>query len=56
VAGPLWPPDLAGLINQFVFGGAENTGAAPPCDPQAPLGRLICQDGMDPRLQPLPPE
>jgi phospholipid/cholesterol/gamma-HCH transport system substrate-binding protein len=55
-APPLLPPEIAGLIDQFVFGGAENTGAAPPCDPQEPLGHLVGQDGVYPRLQPLPPE
>ena len=56
VAGPLLSPELKGLIDQFVFGGAQNAGAAPPCDPQEPLGRRIGQDGLFPRLQPLPPE
>jgi phospholipid/cholesterol/gamma-HCH transport system substrate-binding protein len=51
----LLTPDLAGLINQYVFGGPENTGAAPPCDPQEPLGRRIGQDGVYPRLQPIAP-
>jgi phospholipid/cholesterol/gamma-HCH transport system substrate-binding protein len=54
-APPLLTPELAGLINQFVFGGSENTGAAPPCDPQEPLGRRIGQDGMYPRLQAIAP-
>jgi phospholipid/cholesterol/gamma-HCH transport system substrate-binding protein len=54
-APPLVPPEVADQINQFVFGGTENTGAAPPCDPQSPLGRKIGQDGVYPRLQPLPP-
>jgi hypothetical protein len=42
------------LISQFVFGQPGNAGAAPPCDPQAPLGRLIGQSGLYPRLQALP--
>ncbi len=41
-------------IAEFVFGGPENTGRAPVCDPQAPLGRLAGQSGVFPRLQPLP--
>jgi phospholipid/cholesterol/gamma-HCH transport system substrate-binding protein len=53
---PLVTPELAGLITQFVFGGPENTGAAPPCDPQEPLGHKVGQDGVYPRLQPLPPD
>jgi hypothetical protein len=54
VAG-LLTPELAGLIDQFVFGGTENTGAAPPCDPQEPLGRKIGQTGVYPRLQAIAP-
>ena len=54
VAG-LLTPELAGLINEFVFGGPENTGAAPPCDAQEPLGRRVGQDGVYPRLQPIAP-
>ena len=30
-----WPQ-----IDRFVFGGDQNRGKAPPCDPQAPLGRM----------------
>jgi len=51
----LLTPELSGLINEFVFGGTENTGAAPPCDPQEPLGRRVGQDGVFPRLQPIAP-
>jgi phospholipid/cholesterol/gamma-HCH transport system substrate-binding protein len=43
-----------GLLDKFVFGGAENRGKAPPCDPQAPLGRLVNQPGLFPHVQPLP--
>jgi phospholipid/cholesterol/gamma-HCH transport system substrate-binding protein len=53
VAG-LLPADLAGLINQFAFGGAGQAGTAPPCDPQRPLGRLVGQSGVYPQLQELP--
>jgi hypothetical protein len=46
---------LASEIRKFVFGiGTENEGRAPPCEPQAPLGRLVGQSGQYPRLQPLP--
>lgn len=56
LAAPLLlTPGLAGLINQFVFGGTQNTGAAPPCDPQEPLGRKVGQSGVFPRLQPISP-
>jgi hypothetical protein len=48
------PPDLVELIKRFVYGGPENAGAEPPCDPQAPLGRLVGQTGAFPHLQPLP--
>ncbi|HEY6778677.1 MAG TPA: MlaD family protein [Thermoleophilaceae bacterium] len=44
----------AGLLDKFVFGGTENRGKAPPCDPQAPLGRLVNQPGLFPHVQPLP--
>jgi phospholipid/cholesterol/gamma-HCH transport system substrate-binding protein len=50
-------PELAGptgLLDKFVFGGTENRGKAPPCDPQRPLGRLVNQPGLFPQLQPLP--
>ena len=44
---------LVAQIRQFVFGEPENVGKAPPCDPQAPLGRLVGQNGLYPRLEPL---
>jgi virulence factor Mce-like protein len=43
-----------GLLDKFVFGGAENRGKAPPCDPQRPLGRLVNQPGLFPHVRPLP--
>jgi virulence factor Mce-like protein len=50
-----WISDtVAAQIDQFVFGGDQNRGKAPPCDPQAPLGRVVGQSGAFPRLQPLP--
>jgi phospholipid/cholesterol/gamma-HCH transport system substrate-binding protein len=51
---PYLPAELVALLDTFVFGGAENRGKAPPCDPQAPLGRVVGQAGSYPRLQPLP--
>jgi phospholipid/cholesterol/gamma-HCH transport system substrate-binding protein len=41
-------------IDQFIYGGDTNRGKAPPCDPQAPLGRLLGQAGTFPHLEPLP--
>jgi phospholipid/cholesterol/gamma-HCH transport system substrate-binding protein len=57
---PLLPPggvapSVVPQIAQFVFGVPENHGAAPPCVAQQPLGRLVGQSGLYPRLQPLPP-
>ena len=50
-----WLPEkVVTDIDKFVFGGTENRNAAPPCDPQAPLGRLVGQAGSFPRLNPLP--
>jgi virulence factor Mce-like protein len=45
---------VVGQIDEFIFGGATNRGKAPPCDPQAPLGRVVGQAGMFPHLEPLP--
>jgi hypothetical protein len=55
-----WPQRLAERAAEFIFGGKYNTGAAPPCVAQAPLGSslglesLAGQTGAYPRLQPLP--
>jgi phospholipid/cholesterol/gamma-HCH transport system substrate-binding protein len=46
--------NVVAQIDQFIFGGDTNRGKAPPCDPQAPLGRVIGQSGMFPHLEPLP--
>jgi phospholipid/cholesterol/gamma-HCH transport system substrate-binding protein len=51
---PFLSPSLAAQIDRFVFGGANNRGKAPPCVPQAPLGRIVGQSGAFPQLQPLP--
>jgi virulence factor Mce-like protein len=48
------PQDVVDQIDRFIFGGDQNRNAAPPCDPQAPLGRVVGQSGQFPRLQPLP--
>jgi phospholipid/cholesterol/gamma-HCH transport system substrate-binding protein len=45
---------VAAQIDQFIFGGNDNRGKAPPCDAQAPLGRLLGQSGAFPHLEPLP--
>jgi phospholipid/cholesterol/gamma-HCH transport system substrate-binding protein len=50
----LYPQETADLAAHFIFGIPENVGKAPPCDPQAPLGRIIGQSGLFPHLQPLP--
>ena len=46
--------DIVDQIDRFIFGGDQNRGKAPPCDAQAPLGRILGQSGMFPHLQPLP--
>jgi phospholipid/cholesterol/gamma-HCH transport system substrate-binding protein len=56
---PYWPQALVDRVNEFVYGGTHNTGRAPPCEAQAPLGTLNIpslsgQTGAYPRLQPLP--
>jgi hypothetical protein len=51
---PYWPASLVERVNEFVYGGANNKGRAPPCEAQAPLGQQIGQSGTYPRLQPLP--
>jgi phospholipid/cholesterol/gamma-HCH transport system substrate-binding protein len=46
---------LATEIQRFVFGiGTGNEGRAPPCEEQAPLGRLVGQPGRYPHVEPLP--
>jgi phospholipid/cholesterol/gamma-HCH transport system substrate-binding protein len=52
--GPLWSQRLFDRTKEFIYGGAYNTGAAPPCRAQPPLGQIIGQSGMYPHLQPLP--
>lgn len=45
---------VVGQIDQFIYGGDANRGKAPPCDPQAALGRVLGQSGTFPHLEPLP--
>lgn len=52
---PTFTGNFADVIKQFVYGGATNAGAAPPCKEQAPLGRVVGQPGRYPRLDQLPP-
>ena len=52
---PWLPANLITPLSYFTWGGPENRGAAPPCDPQAPLGRQTnAGSGTYPALQPLP--
>jgi phospholipid/cholesterol/gamma-HCH transport system substrate-binding protein len=51
---PSFVGQLADQIKEFVYGGTTNAGAAPACKPQAPLGRVVGQSGVYPRLEPLP--
>ena len=44
-SSPLLPSGLRSLINQFAFGGDPSKVAAPPCNEQTPLGRLLGQSG-----------
>jgi phospholipid/cholesterol/gamma-HCH transport system substrate-binding protein len=50
---PWLPQELLNLIDYYAFGGSENRDKAPPCDAQAPLGRILGQRGAFPRLEPL---
>ena len=47
-------PTLVPNINAFAFGGSASNVPTPACKPQAPLGRLVGQSGVFPRLQPSP--
>ena len=44
-AGPRRPPraalpqSIVDVLDYYAFGGTKNRSAAPPCDPQSPLGR-----------------
>ena len=51
---PWLPAALLAQISFYTFGGTVNRNAAPPCDPQTPLGQLLGQSGSYPHLEPLP--
>ena len=51
---PWMSPALLTQIDFYIFGGTENRNAAPPCDPQTPLGQVVGQSGSYPHLEPLP--
>jgi hypothetical protein len=52
---PWLPANLIVPLSYFTWGGPENRGAAPPCDPQAPLGRTTgAGSGAYPAVEPLP--
>jgi len=51
---PWLPAGVVAQIDYYTFGGTLNRNAAPPCDPQAPLGQLFGQSGQFPHLEPLP--
>jgi phospholipid/cholesterol/gamma-HCH transport system substrate-binding protein len=51
---PWLPAGVVSQINYYTFGGTLNRNAAPPCDPQTPLGQLFGQSGQFPHLEPLP--
>jgi phospholipid/cholesterol/gamma-HCH transport system substrate-binding protein len=51
---PWLPAGVVSQINYYTFGGTQNRNAAPPCDPQTPLGQLFGQSGQFPHLEPLP--
>jgi phospholipid/cholesterol/gamma-HCH transport system substrate-binding protein len=46
------PDDLRNLINQFAY--TASGPVAPPCEEQAPLGRLVGQPGLYPHVLPAP--
>ena len=47
--------ELRGLLQKFVYGGTEPPNVPrPPCSVQAPLGRILGQPRMFPRLEPMP--
>ena len=48
------PQELLNLISYYTYGnGGNGPNAAPPCDPQSPLGRQVGQGGVFPALEPL---
>ncbi|MEA2418647.1 MAG: phospholipid/cholesterol/gamma-HCH transport system substrate-binding protein [Thermoleophilaceae bacterium] len=51
---PWLPAGVVAQIDYYTFGDTQNRNAAPPCDPQTPLGQLVGQSGSYPHLAPLP--
>jgi phospholipid/cholesterol/gamma-HCH transport system substrate-binding protein len=51
---PWLPAAVVSQIHYYTYGGNRNRNSAPPCEAQAPLGRLLGQSGVFPHLQPLP--
>jgi len=51
---PWLPAAVVSQIHYYTYGGNRNRNSAPPCEAQAPLGRLVGQSGVFPHLQPLP--
>jgi phospholipid/cholesterol/gamma-HCH transport system substrate-binding protein len=47
-------PGLAANVVEFAYGGNPAVVPSPPCRAQRPLGRLVGQSGLFPRLQPQP--
>jgi len=47
-------PGLAANVIEFAYGGDPAAVPSPPCKAQAPLGRLVGQSGLFPRLRPQP--
>jgi phospholipid/cholesterol/gamma-HCH transport system substrate-binding protein len=47
-------PGLAANVVEFAYGGNPAVVPSPPCKAQRPLGRLVGQSGVYPRLQPQP--
>ena len=52
--GALLPQSLKDLIDRFAYAGAGRNVPAPPCEEQAPLGRLIGQPFMYPHIERAP--
>jgi phospholipid/cholesterol/gamma-HCH transport system substrate-binding protein len=55
---PAIPPEVANLIPQAVYDGVQqfalDNPTAPPCDEQAPLGRVVGQSGKYPQVKAAP--
>jgi phospholipid/cholesterol/gamma-HCH transport system substrate-binding protein len=51
---PFLTEDVLAVLDYYAYGDGHSRNAAPPCDPQRPLGRLVNQPGLYPELRPLP--